>query len=52
MEKCIDDNKSNGINPFSDNAVLREPLAPLRGKMPVGQKGVLIKWLTPTVSPY
>ena len=41
MEKCTDDNKSNGINPFSDNAVLREPLAPLRGKMPVGQKGVV-----------
>lgn len=32
MEKCIDDNKSNGINPFSDNAVLREPSCPFTGK--------------------
>ena len=64
MEKRTDDNKSNGINLFSDNAVLREPLAPLWGmskrspfrrrkaKIPEGQKGVLTKWPTPTVSPY
>lgn len=36
MEKCTDDNQT------PDEAfVLREPLAPLRGKMPVGQKGVV-----------
>ncbi len=32
MEKRTDDNKSNGINPFSDNAVLREPSCPFTGK--------------------
>lgn len=33
MEKRTDDNKSNDINPFSDNAVLREPSCPFTGNV-------------------
>ena len=37
-------------NNNNENSVLRQPLAPSRGKMPVGQKGgaILISMPTPT----
>ena len=40
MEKCTDDILPNGNHTPNEEAVLRQPLAPPRGKMPEGQKGV------------
>jgi very-short-patch-repair endonuclease len=39
MEKCTDDILPNGNHTPNEEAVLRQPLAPPRGKMPEGQKG-------------
>ena len=39
MEKSKNDILSNGNHTPNEEAVLRQPLAPSRGKMPVGQKG-------------
>ena len=41
MEKCTDDILPNGNHTPNEEAVLRQPLAPPRGKMPEGQKGFL-----------
>ena len=40
MEKCTDDILPNGNQLPDVDPVLRQPLAPPRGKMPAGQKGV------------
>ena len=42
MEKFTDDNLPNGNQTPDEALVPRQPLAPPRGKMPAGQKGVVV----------